>query len=529
MSTSLWMSTWTQGIWNKVTEQYRNPSFVLPSYLQNRYNTSQCTYMPAGPYVKDYSLKLSPSSLVSKYGYRQLHVDLNVNWRPETSEMVAARESLLGQGAKEVNLYHSQVSISGQWLLLNEINRKIERTRTRLADVQDMSLSVHSQAWEDCLLGVHQHIRDNLKWDPISIDKYVKEHAASTVIPSSLMYRGKKWSQLSQEELEHLYELTIGYLDYLVANWTDARRQIIRPNAVGRGVRARSPEVQGISTTYSLEVERSRQVAFVPYLSTWFCFMNTSAKQKMWEMLRDTAEQELGCKVLLPPLEGGAYWKTIADLVDAGNSFVNGDGSNWEAWSATIAFLFCQAVNDGIPQYLSGAAMTSFIGTFANLKSTVFRVPNISKMEAVGVLGDDQVIVGKDTSSIKDLEGVWEIDPVATKYKIVLGMVILPDGKGTFPGNARITIDRGDKRLAAKIGDEIQGITSPMPPESFNIYHEIMCKGTLNGEPLLTKISGIGDPDFWNNYATNRYDYLASGEQLFLQMLPEAPDDYIED
>jgi hypothetical protein len=353
------------------------------------------------------------------------------------------------------------------------------------------------------------------------VSKYVKEHESSVCIPSSPLYRGKRWSQLEREELEHILQLVKGFLEWLLSNWEVNRSWIINPQSVGRGIRARSEPILAMSDTYSYDIERARQVAFAPYLSTWYAFMSEQSKLQLWQMLADGAEDILGCKVYLPPLLKGGYWYRIYEDITEGNEFVNGDGGNWEAWSATITQLYCYAVDDGVPQYMSGTARTSFDASFANLKLTEVRIPRSNNLHAIGVLGDDEVILGPENvvNEVRDLEHIWEIDQVATKNRIVLGMVILEDGLGTYPGMARITVDRGDKKIPIRLDEWSEEITGSMSTEAFDIYKEIAEYGTLHGEPLLKRLHDAKMDDFWEGYRKDRYEYMGSVMDQ-IQVLP---------
>jgi hypothetical protein len=378
-----------------------------------------------------------------------------------------------------------------------------------------------SSKWDDLVKQLHEMAYNGLKYDPYAIDQYVAEHKSSTIIPGTRFTRSKKWSQLTPEELKHLFNICKAYLEELISDWDTMTKKILSPNAVGRGIRARSPKISSLSASYQLEFDRSRQVAFIPFLSAWFAFMTKEVKEAMWTRLKQEAENILGCQVLLPPLAKGAYWKILRDKLETGLNMVNGDGSNWETYSATFTGVYSEAVDDGIPQYMSGAAMTSINATLAMLRSTEIRVPRSGQLECIGVLGDDEVLIGKDISDIKTIPGVWEIDDIATKHRVMLGMIILPDGKGTFPGMYRITVDRADKKIAMQVNTLYEDIPSAIPEDSFKYYREIMEYGTLNGEALIDAVAQKQLDEFWDLWRVDRTGLIGELGDYELEVLPE--------
>ena len=128
-------------------------------------------------------------------------------------------------------------------------------------------------------------------------------------------------------------------------------------------------------------------------------------ERELWLKTKKFAEKMLACEVLLPPIEGGAFWKTIDDRIKDNESFVSGDGSNSEANVATLTQFYNYAADDGVPQWISGTAPTSYVTTWAWLQSLPLRHPGI-RPNVVAELGDDQTVIGPKTeiAKIKDME-----------------------------------------------------------------------------------------------------------------------------
>jgi hypothetical protein len=485
--------------------------------------------MPGGPYVEEYSLTSSVGPRLTEYGQYPLIVDLQVRWKPEITEAVTHRRTLLGSGADELNRYHGQAAIAYQVGLLAELQRKCNRAKL----VYDRVKGYHADTnprWFNFYKEIHQYLLDNMHWDQFYVQKYIAEHATSTAIPGTRWFKSKRWSQLEVPEQKHLYELGKAYWEDLLANWDELTNMIVQPNAIGRGIRARSPDVTGIDTSYHFEIPRARQVGFAPWFSTQHAFLGKDVELKVWEKIRDFAEKELGCEVILPPLRRGAYWSDMDQLIRDNPAFVNGDGSQSELNIAIMNGMYNYASDDGVPQWISGTTPTSFATTWSWLQSIPVRCPGL-RLTAVGGIGDDQVFIGsKDAiSRVQNIPGVWEIDPIGTKYKCLLGVVILDEGKGTFPGLYRITVDRAEKKIPFFAGESLPNekhpdrITGDIPADSFAVYREIMEHGTLKDTPMLDYIAKHAEEDFYRAWRMTREETLT---QMGSNGLDVLPDDY---
>jgi hypothetical protein len=321
-----------------------------------------------------------------------------------------------------------------------------------------------------------------------------------------------KWTQLTIDDFQYLFELNEAFLNVLIEDFDMMRKRIHLPMEIGRGIRGRSEKFNDYSETYKYSVTRSRQIGFAPYLSTIFAFLSEESKIKIWEHLRDGAKKILGCEVMLPPIMKGNYWKRILDYHYEGYNIVNADGTNWESMVSRILDNYIFAVDDGCYQLMSGSARTSIDGCFANLKLAEVMYKGMD-IEAIGVLGDDRVTVGSSLSRARcHIDNVMEIDQIATKHKIILGMVLVPNSrgeyKGTYPGTIRISIDRGAKAQPFKLGEWIKGVSNDMTDDSFKVYLEMASHGTIHNEPLIEYISSIDDDEFWDRYSEDRYKYF---------------------
>jgi hypothetical protein len=465
--------------------------------------------------VDQYSLRSRLGNFKNEYGQIPCIVELDVQWNPKIQEVADARRTLIRSNYSEAEDYHSRAAIGANWLTLAELQRKINRTRDygdKLLNIIGKMPASRMKQWRELVWWMHEFVLENMSFDHIYIQKYIKEHKTSSVIPRTTLYRGRRWGQLTLEETKHLYELAKAYLEDLVADRDKWNGRVINSEAPGRGLRARPSPVSTVRNNYKFQIDRTRQVNFVPYLSTWFAFVSPSVKEAIYKRISDTFTSITGIKLLYPPMDKGAYWKKIADYLNDGYSILNADGSNWEMSTCVISDQYHCAVDDGIYQLPSGIAFTTNTNSIASCQFFDAHVTDKSGIEAVGVLGDDIVIIGRQDklSKIEDLPNIWEIDHVATRIKCILGVMILPDYKGTFPGLRRVTIDRADKAIALKVGEEMGNIEGTMGPDAHEVYDEIMAYGTLHGTPFLSAIGEVLTEKFWDDWARDKTEFASN-------------------
>jgi len=256
--------------------------------------------MPGGPFVNSYKTWITTGP-VTEHGFQSMIAKAEVDWNPQIQEVITKREAIHGINmAHELNNYHSQAAFSGQWLLLNQVAKKIKKTREGWTELLQIRES-RKNKWLDLVEDVLTIIKDDMTFDPVLAFKYVKDHDSSSVIPSSDMQPSLKWSQLVTEELRYLFHLGKAFLEQRL---TDPRLKyrIHQPEVIGRGIRARPVELGDVKTSYELKYDNSRQVGFIPYESTGYAFLPEESKTKVWEKIKQEAESILGIEVLFPPL-----------------------------------------------------------------------------------------------------------------------------------------------------------------------------------------------------------------------------------
>lgn len=534
-----WTKDWTVGNWTTTMERFTNPSFSIPQVLSQRYASSGGTTMPAGPYVDTYDLKCQISQQRSQYGQFGADLSVDVRWKEAIHDAVEKRDQLFGGKDRrtEIDTFHSQLAVAFNWLMLNEMQKMINRTRAGIHAV-DEYVSAMDPRWDELIQEVHQITHDAMRFDPIEIEKYVREHKSSVVIPRTMQYPSLKWSALNNEGLKYLCDLGKATLEFFLEDWDTRKHLISKPQYVGRGQRARGPDIKAIETQYNFTIETTRKVGSRPDMSTWFAFLPYEAKEKIYRRIKEVASTICGTEILLPAIEAGQYWRKLYDLGQKENTaLVTGDGKNWEAFVTRITDVYFEGVNDGIPQLLSGVAMTSVLGTIASFMLAHARWGNLlSQCHALGALGDDLTLAMPRTieDKFQDLPGVWEIDQIGTKYQCFLGIVMLKDAKGTFPGLHRITIDRADKKVPIKLNASYLNIGGAMTEDNFKLYHEIMTEGTLHQVPLLDVIAKTVKKAEWEYWVVDKMETLSLEGDTFViipeeDVVPDTPEELEEE
>jgi hypothetical protein len=377
---------------------------------------------------------------------------------------------------------------------------------------------------------MHQAALDAFSFDKEHVRAYCHEHAKSSVIPPTLDYKSQKWNlfdeevdketseKLNMDDMEYIYNSAKAYLEWKVDHWDEAIRLQWLPQAMGMGTRARGPKIsQLVEEIKGVEIPRAREIGYNPYLSTWYAWQPGDAGDKVYDIMIDMAEEILSVEVKFPPKLGGRFWQEIAEYKDAGYKIVGGDGVGWDNWVTVLLDDYSYAKEKGTPGLVSGASFTTPGGTVANYEITPDHV-DLHWVKAIFSLGDDKLIVLKENApddAVKEIPGVWEFDEMATKHCIFLGIMILPEHKGTFAGLNRVTIDKGTARIPFKLNELKEDIGSTMTDENRLVYNEIMGDGTLQGEPFVDRIARLEPVEFWEGWRTNRYEYLGGVDAQF--------------
>lgn len=521
-----WEDDWAPDHFLPKMMEYRGtPTWEIPPFISNsmkRRNSG--TTMPAGPLVEKYSITMTMESNASEFGHPAGRVRGTIKWLPVAEELRAKRDILLGDARQEIDEYHSQIAACPTWTMLNQMQKKIDRTRTQIEYVEDRAMR-KDRAWSEAWRAMNQNALDAFSWDSEHVDNYVKEHATSAVIPPTLDYGSVKWSELNTDQLKYLYESAKSYLEYKMDHWDEMLRMQWRPTALGLGTRARGPSMTDFAETFDEVIDQAREIGYNPYLSTWYAWQPGDSSKKIYDPMIEISEDRYGVEIAFPPLLGGSYWQKIAEYIEQGHKIVNGDGTNWDSWVTILINDYSTSAEKGVPGLISGQSMTSAAGTFANHMLTEEHI-DTDQVEAIFALGDDKLVVlkiGAPETAVREIPNVWEFDPVGTRHVIALGLVILDDRRGTFSGMYRGTIDRGDARIRLNLGKEKKDIGSPMTDENREVYLEIMGEGTLQGIPFIDRIATIDDEEFWEGWRRERYSYLGGLSQQFEVLIQ---DDY---
>jgi hypothetical protein len=394
--------------------------------------------------------------------------------------------------------------------------------------VEDRAMRLDKR-WREGWYGMHQAALDAFSFDKDHVRQYCKDHAKSSVIPPTLDYGSRKWDlfdeetdkpesqKMTMDDMEKIYQSAKGYLEWKLDHWDEAIRLQWLPQAMGIGSRARGPKISSLMEEIRAEIPRARKIGYNPYISTWYAWQPGDSSEKVYDVMTHVGEEMLGCEVKFPPQLGGRFWREIAEYIDEGYKIVTGDGTGWDNWVAIYLDDYSLAADEGVPGLVSGSSFTTCGGTYVNYEITDDHV-DLSQVEAIFGLGDDKLIVLKENApedAVREIPGVWEFDQIATEHRVFLGIMLLPDHRGTFAGLNRVTIDKGSARIPIKIDELREDIGSTMTDENRAVYKEIMGNGTLQGIPFVDRIAQLEPVEFWEGWRTDRYEYLGSVELQF--------------
>lgn len=509
-----WKAEFSSGYWHRVTFDYHSPSLRTPMSMLSRYNRSGITYMPGGPYVVEYSFSTRYDTDRGPWSEPAVVVDCAVTWKPEIQEAIKNRNILLGEEARKVlDAYHGQIAIAYTKGLLNQNEKKIGRAKLVWAEVKRLHDET-PQEWFDMYHEWVHDMREAMVYDESYVMDYAKQHALSAVVPSTRWTKGKHWNELFSEDFVHMFNVNKARIEDIDDHWETEIKKIWPADMIGGGIRARSPDVPSILQRYLFKVDQARDVGYNFCDSPTWAFIKEDKKQAGWNKILQFAEKKLACKIYLPPVEQGSWWQKMGEAIDKYGSWVSGDGSTWDMHSATLSGMYCYSVDKGFPSWISGTFPTSQHATWTMLQRAYVQegIGKTKSMEVIGGVGDDQTFIGskQQIEKIREYPNIWEIDPIATKYKCFLGVVILPDGKGTFPGLNRITVDRAEKKQPSVIGDTVEHVKSDIPEDSFNIYRQIQEHGEINSHPMLSYIAKREDLQFYEMWRMNRDNLMQS-------------------
>ena len=524
-----WEDDWAPGNWRHMMIPYKGPSFRIPPFVVDQLTSRRsATTMPAGPLVDKYSVKIEYGLTATEYGHPPGIIEATVKWLPDAYEIQQKRDLLLGASRPLLDEYHSQFAVCPTWTVLNEMQRKINRAQEHMEFVEDRAMRM-DRRWREGWRAMHQAALDAFSFDKDHVRKYCQEHAKSSVIPPTLEYGSRKWDlfdeetdkpesqKMTMDDMAKLYESAKGYLEWKLDHWDEAIRMQWLPQAMGIGSRARGPKISSLIETVKAEIPRARKIGYNPYLSTWYAWQPGDSSEKVYDIMTEIGSEMLSCEVKFPPQLGGRFWQEIAEYKDAGYKIVAGDGTGWDNWVTIIVDDYSYGAEEGVAGLVSGASFTTSAGTYTNYMITPDHV-QMNHVEAIFSLGDDKLIVLKENApddAVKEIPGVWEFDPIATEHFVFLGIMILPEHKGTFAGMNRITIDKGSARIPIKINEPREDIGSSMTDENRAVYKEIMGDGTLQGIPFVDRIARLEPVEFWEGWRTDRYGYLGGVEMQF--------------
>jgi len=324
-------------------------------------------------------------------------------------------------------------------LRVNELNHRIEQVTQFRHELDRVALSpTKSARIYDRMLAIYdKYLVDDLE----VFEKYTRAR------PRSSMGGGHRWreaSQLSRAEISSLYDL-------VKANIANLRRNPgtytqIRYNT---GLRARSQELDRVSTNYRATVERTRTIFFSNEVSSWNAFVKD--KPQMFHEVLEMVIQEVGAQAyyIFPAEIGGQVYVEASERFNEGLPFKAFDGKSWESCVGRIlgpAFTPLMFHVSGFDMLGSGTAYTSLVDTMAAVVATRTATGDIIS------LGDDINQLGHGAYMPK--YPFIEYQPMDTRMKFILGQSFRDDPLTPRITGLKATTDRSTEMIAVPVDRE---------------------------------------------------------------------------
>lgn len=489
----------TRHIYEQIRSQLQAAFLDRPiDYKQTYYQMMDqrgATIMPPSPGVERYELtyEYSPESTVYK---------INVKWRDITNWLVRNIEPW------QITHRSRKATLAVKPYMIHETNKKLGQLAEWLPTYSD-----YIQKKEVSEVLYQLVIEKTLKYLTLDYDwiaTYVRQHSGSSISPK---VRWSNMFQLSHAEWEDFFNTIKGFVEELGHN---SGRFLNILYSVG--LRARSEELDKISTEYFGEVERTRVIQFHPIMSSWNVFL---PNKKEWykEILLETERiVKASTKFHYPYVEGGNIYKIASELFSDGRIFQAMDGKNWESGVGLIlgeSFKPTLMYIGGYYMLGSGEAVTSLYGTMANV------IVNKDVGEEMIVLGDDMNYFGKKRMRNRSLPWVENQD-LDTKYKYVLGTSFVEPEKPKITG-IKVMSDRGDKAIPLSLEDR-EGyipVYKKRDPKEVSTWAG-MYLGYYGSDTLLNRLRKV---------KLDELDYIAPGkiiEDLSSEVSNENPYEWAE-
>jgi len=369
-------------------------------------------------------------------------------------------------------------------LQLNELNRRVTRVKEN-KQILD-SISLPSSIAEEIASIKKDAMLKRLKLDKPTLEKYIKEHEKSSIIP------GMKWGQLDPDDNQFWSEYfnTIkGYAEEFFFSGDSFNSTL----SFGSRQRADQQVIPGDSV-YDLDVSRTRIVMFTPALSSVFAFMPD--KKGFYDEVLSGAMNvmEINDHFITPLTHGGEVYGAASEallnnedviicLGDDVNIYQDGtqlayDGVNWETQVGTIL---------GEPFY----GTKTYFGGFHHVPSGVFDTSLDDTLASMWVYSQHRDMMRKGV----EIPGIMERETMDEETNFMLGLAYAYDPAMPRLQGLKLTMDRSDAAVSLPTGRQLELVSKKPEDEKERWY--LGYHGTNpSGGSLLDFLTEVKAEDF---------------------------------
>ena len=321
----------------------------------------------------------------------------------------------------------------------------------------------------------------NYRW----FHKYAQAHKNSSILP------GYKWSQFYNDAdasvVQHLFDTLCENIENMIAypDWCNGTEWNVGLRTRPMGLEHSAWRAGSIQTSHIKE--RDRAIAFDPSMNMYTAFIPD--KVRFYAKVYDDVDQvlDVGAPIALPHIMGGAVYAVADEYHGSRHEYHALDARSWDAVVLPLLGKYMGIFGAQILQILqmmSGMTWTSLIGTIGTLVLAQF----VKGLRMAIALGDDLCTWGAH-----DWPSLLEESPLDTYFGYVLGL-----GYPSQLVGLRFSVDTAAKMESRpfRAGTNVGSVEREYDPATSERWREMYMDGTINGEPIMEKLCGVGPTDY---------------------------------
>ena len=393
-------------------------------------------------------------------------------------------EDLMRNLPKDQLIHRSRpYGVMSNRLQMNEFNRRWKKARDNRALLS--SLTLPDSVAEELNSIKRDALLKRMKVDMDHIEKYVKEHEKSSIVP------GVKWDALPMDRgfwTGFLDDVKGGLQEYAFEGYA-----FDTPFNVGARQRTGANIAPG-ETYYDVDENRTRVVCFHPALSSVYAFV--PEKRDLYREILDEAKDvfDISDHIMCPVVDGGEVYGAAADalhnhedlvivLGDDCNVYTGGtqyafDGVNWETQVGTI-----------LGEPLRGSK--TYFGGMYHVPSGVWDTTIDDTLATFHVYASER----DSMRTGQGLDGIMERELEDERVNFMLGLRYSDDPNAPRLQGLKLTQDKADGARVLPSGRNLE-ITTKFSPEEAEYWYLAYYGTTPDGGTLLDFLQDVTPEEF---------------------------------